>query len=168
MWGLGKKILLFSLTSIPKSIFLHDKVWQSNTASPELLWVCSEPLFSIASFHSGTTSEGCTDWGPYWPLHQAALCSIQPVPPYKATLRQLSDPSGKKIRPFVWSWRIKERVNLIASDILGPTVPCVQGNWDPNHLGLESRNLLLKGSDFCLPVTCVFNNWLFLAFCVLL
>lgn len=89
-------------------------------------------------------------------LWQAALCSVQPVPPYKATVRQQSD-STKEIRPLSEVEGIEESVNLIASDISGPMRPHAQGNGVPNYcLWLHSSNLLLK------EVISVFKSLVFL------
>lgn len=117
-------------------------------------WTPCEPIQSLylikKVFHSGTTCQSgrwCIDWisAPIWPLCQVALCSVQHAQPYKTTLRQLFGPSGKESDPLSEVERIKERVNLIASDSLGPIVPCIQGNGiQTPYLWPQSGNLLLE------------------------
>ena len=99
----------------PKSIFLHDRVWQSNTASPEPLWACSEPLFSIASFP-------LWDYKPEWPVMHRLEPLLAPPPgsfvqcTTCATIQSHPKttvwPLGEKIRPFVWSWRDKREAEF--------------------------------------------------------
>lgn len=111
--------------------------------------------------HSGTTcqsGECCTHWiSLLGPLCQAALCNIQPVLPHKATLRQLSDPSGKKSDHLSEVEGIKDRVNQLHQTSSAPSCRAFKVTGiQTTCLWLQSSNLLLK------EVISVFQSLVFL------